>query len=264
MSPTQLLIERSLPKGTVDVWVLSVPPGRSDAGLDLLDSNERARWHSFRFHKDRRLYSCAHALLRSALSAYTTVDPRDWKFQTGPWGRPELAGPLENVDLRFSLSHTGGLAVCAIARGHSIGIDVELINDSFDLMAIAQLNFTGSECAQIASAPAHLKPEVFCSVWTLKEAYVKARGLGLSLPLKSFSVTVAPPSIRPTADDWPHWYASLSRHEGPYLLAVAMPSVWCSEPPTISYRRFSHRRLDDYNASRDGEAAREASDQNQT
>jgi 4'-phosphopantetheinyl transferase len=229
--------DTALPEGTVEVWLLTVPRWPVDVGLDLLDLHERARWGRFRFEEDRRLYGAAHALLRIALSHYSAVDPRDWRFAAGPYGRPELTGALATLGLRFNLSHTRGLAACAVTRNHTVGIDVELLRNSIDFLAIAQMHFTGYECAQIAAAPTALKPEIFFSIWTLKEAYIKARGFGLSLPLKSFSVNVARPGIRPAPDDCPFWYASLSRQEGGYLVAVATPSLDQDKIPIIVYRK---------------------------
>jgi 4'-phosphopantetheinyl transferase len=227
----------ALPEDTVEVWLLSVPPGPTDAGLDLLDSHERSRWSKFQFDRDRRLYGSAHALLRVALSHYAPVNPCDWRFEAGPFGRPELSSAFAALDLRFNLSHTRGLAACAIARNRAVGIDVELLDTPTDLRAIAQTYFTRSECAQIDTAPSALKSQVFLSIWTLKEAYIKARGVGLSLPLKSFSVTVVPPGIAPALDDYRVWYASLTQENGYYLVAVAIPWVH-REAPKVVYRKI--------------------------
>jgi 4'-phosphopantetheinyl transferase len=230
--------EATLPVGTVEVWLLPVPRWSVDAGLDLLDRHERARWDRFRFDEDRGLYSAAHALLRIALSHYAAVDPRDWRFKVEPYGRPELTGTHAALGLRFNLSHTRGLAACAVTRHHTVGIDVELLRNSIDFPTIVPVHFTECECAQIAAAPAALKSEVFLSVWTMKEAYIKARGFGFSIPLNSFSVNVAPPSIRPAPDDCPFWFASLSRQERYYLVAVAVPWICPDKPPNVVYRKF--------------------------
>ena len=95
----------------------------------------------------------------------------------GPYGRPELTGALAALGLRCNLSHTRGLAACAVTRSHTIGIDVELLRNSIDFLAIAQTHFTECECAQIAAAPTELTADVFFSIWTLKEAYLKAHNL---------------------------------------------------------------------------------------
>jgi 4'-phosphopantetheinyl transferase len=237
MVPKFSISGAALLAGNVDVWLLTVPGWPVDVGLDLLDPQERAHWARFRFDEDRRLYAAAHALLRITLSHYTVIDPRDWRFGAGPYGRPELTGALAALGLRFNLSHTRGLAACAVTRNHTIGIDVELLRNSIDFLAIAQTHFTDCECAQIAAAPAALKADVFFSVWTLKEAYLKARGFGLSLPLKSFSVNVVPPSIRPAPDDCAFWYASLAPQEGCYLVAVAAPLLDHDKMPNIVYRK---------------------------
>jgi 4'-phosphopantetheinyl transferase len=210
-----------LPRDAVHVWVQPVPPGPADAGLDLLDGSETARWHRFRRPETRRLFAAAHALLRTALSRYAAVDPRDWRFTEGPHGRPDLSGP--ETGLSFNLTHTDGLAACAIARGLSVGIDAERPDRRLDLDGMMRVAFAESERAQVQAAAPERKSEVFFGIWTLKEAYIKARGLGLALPLKSFSVTVEPPAITPSPDDGMEWHAELTRPTDEHALALAVP-----------------------------------------
>ena len=211
----------ALPPGTVHVWVRPVPPGPEDEGLDRLDPEETARWHRFRRPETRRLFAAAHALLRAALSRYAAVDPRDWRFAADAHGRPHLTGP--ETGLTFNLTHTDGLAACAVARGLAVGIDAERPDRRLDLDGMARVAFADPERAQVAAAPPERRNAVFFGVWTLKEAYIKARGLGLALPLKSFSVTVEPPSITPAADDPQAWDATLARPTPDHLLALAVP-----------------------------------------
>lgn len=212
----------ALAADAVHVWIQPVPPGPEDAGLDLLDESETARWRRFHRPETRRLFAAAHALLRTALSRYAAVDPRDWRFTAGEHGRPDLAGPVE-TGLSFNLTHTSGLAACAIARGVSVGIDAERAARSLDLDGMARVAFADSERAQMQAAPPERRGDVFFGIWTLKEAYIKARGLGLALPLKSFSVTVEPPGITPSPDDPQVWHAELTRPTAEHRLAVAVP-----------------------------------------
>ncbi|WP_431857488.1 4'-phosphopantetheinyl transferase family protein [Azospirillum sp.] len=211
----------ALPPGTVHVWVRPVPPGPEDEGLALLDQGETARWHRFHRAETRRLFAAAHALLRTALSQYAAVDPRDWRFAAEAHGRPYLTGP--ETGLTFNLTHADGLAACAIARGLTVGIDAERTDRRLDLDGMARVAFAESERAQVAAAPPERKNAVFFGVWTLKEAYIKARGLGLALPLKSFSVTVEAPAITPSPDDPQAWDATLTRPTAEHLLALAVP-----------------------------------------
>ncbi|WP_448191063.1 4'-phosphopantetheinyl transferase family protein [Azospirillum sp. sgz301742] len=223
-----LLID--LPRDAVHVWTLPVPPGPKDAGLDLLDQSETARWHRLRRPEGRRLFAAAHALLRTALSRYAAVDPRDWRFTAGEHGRPDLAGP--ETGLSFNLTHTDGLAACAIARGLPVGIDAERPDRRVNLEGMARIAFADAERAQLQAAAPEQEGEVFFGIWTLKEAYIKARGLGLALPLKSFSVTVEPPGITPSPDDAKVWHAELTRPTGEHLLALAVPR----RGMTVEYR----------------------------
>lgn len=212
-----------LPAGVLEVWTQPVDSGPDDAGLDLLDAGERARWGRFVFPEDRRLYAAAHALLRRVLSRHAPRDPRDWRFVAGPWGRPELAPGQGAGELRFSLTHCRGLVACAVARGGPVGVDAEALDRRLDVAAIADTVFTPAERAWLDAAPGGQRAEAFFALWTLKEAYVKARGLGLSLPLTAFSVRAEPPGITPAADDPDLWHAELQRATPRHFVAVAAP-----------------------------------------
>ncbi len=121
------------------------------------------------------------------LSRYADVAPRDWPFRIDEHGRPELAArPAGTPDLRFNVSHTNGLVACAVTVGREVGVDVEhtgrrLVHD------VAERFFSPREVADLRACPAADQPVVFFDYWTLKESYIKARGLGLALPLRQFS-----------------------------------------------------------------------------
>lgn len=216
-------VTAALPDGVIEVWTRPVGSGPDDAGLDLLDAGERTRWERFRFADDRRIYASAHALLRRALSAHAPRDPRDWRFVAGPWGRPELA-PGQGADgLRFNLTHCRGLVACAIARGRLVGIDAEALDRPLDHGELAAAVFTPAERRQLEAASGGRRAETFFALWTLKEAYVKARGLGLSLSLQAFAVQADPPAITPAADDPDLWFAALARPTPRHLMALAAP-----------------------------------------
>jgi 4'-phosphopantetheinyl transferase len=151
----------------------------------LLSDDERSKAARFRFESDRLLYLVAHALLRVTLSRYSDVPPEAWRFRSGKHGRPEISSPSSR--LRFSLSHTPGLAACAVIVDRDIGLDVEDRSRRVP-MEIAQRFFSTRETCDLLGAPVDTRSRKFLQYWTLKEAYVKARGLGLSLPLKQFSV----------------------------------------------------------------------------
>jgi 4'-phosphopantetheinyl transferase len=163
----------------------SVGPERSAALLAVLSDDERVRLRRFRFERDRRTYLVAHALVRNTLSRYADVPPEAWQFRAGSHGRPEISAPA--TQLRFSLSHTAGLAACAVILERDIGVDVE--NRSRPAAAeVAERFFSERERRDLRRASIDHRDGKFLEYWTLKEAYVKARGLGLSLPLEQFSV----------------------------------------------------------------------------
>lgn len=133
----------------------------------------------YHFARDRRLFVAAHALLRSALSACAqAIPPEAWTFTTTPHGRLELAPPHDG--LRFNLSHTEGLVACVVVRDVDCGVDVER-TDRRDVALLSASVLAPPERRTLAALPEPARPGRFLRYWTLKEAYVKARGLGLSL-----------------------------------------------------------------------------------
>lgn len=170
-----------LGEGDVEVWFAD-PAVIDAAAITLLDAEERARMARFVFERDQRLYLAAHALVRRALSRHADVDPAAWRFVAEEGGRPVLAGPAPVPPLRFNISHCRGLVACAIARDRDVGVDVERIadlpRDLIDRIA------SPAEAAALRALPAAAQAERFFTLWTLKEAYVKARGKGLALPVE--------------------------------------------------------------------------------
>jgi 4'-phosphopantetheinyl transferase len=153
----------------------------------ILSEEERRRHRAFHFDRDRHLYLVAHGLLRTSLSRYADVRPEAWKFFSEELGRPEIDSNSPRTDhLRFNLSHTKGLAACAIARNVAIGIDVESLDRQVDSEAIAPRYFSHYETQQLAKLSGAKRDARFLEYWTLKESYLKASGVGLSIALDSF------------------------------------------------------------------------------
>jgi 4'-phosphopantetheinyl transferase len=163
----------------------SAAPERYARLLPLLSADERARLERFRFERDRLLFLVAHALLRITLSRCSDVAPEAWQFGAGSHGRPEIAAPASRM--RFSLSHTQGLAACAVVLDRDIGVDVESLSRE-TAVDVAERFFSPREVRELRETPIDDRHGRFLEYWTMKEAYVKARGLGLSLPLDRFSV----------------------------------------------------------------------------
>jgi 4'-phosphopantetheinyl transferase len=167
----------------------------------MLSAEERERHQRFVFPDDRHIYLVAHALLRTTLSRYADVDPAAWAFTAGPYGRPEISGPPEVPPIRFSLSHTKDLAAVAVAMNHDVGMDVERVSRQTDCSGLARQFFAPLEANQLAALPADQRATAFFQYWTLKEAFVKATGLGLSMSLRSFWFELGDPPTVSFAED---------------------------------------------------------------
>lgn len=167
----------------------------------LLSSDELARVDALRFEHDRHDRLIARALVRTALSSETGVDPAAWRFTANEYGRPEIDHPAEHRGLRFNLSHAEGLIVLLVAQGREVGIDVEPVGRETRILEIANHFFAPSEAAALAKTPEACQRRRFFQFWTLKESYIKAKGMGLSIPLKHFAFEIedsTPETIRAT------------------------------------------------------------------
>lgn len=198
--------------------------------LALLDPEERRRHRRLRGEPARREFLVAHALARLALSRYAAVAPREWIFATGEHGRPEISGPEGAPPLRFNLSHTRGLVACAVTREAQIGVDVESGARRGRLLKVAERFFGESELRALRALAPEQQKRRFLEYWTLKEAYLKARGSGISLPLRGFQfeihegrreirVAFDPELVR---DEPERWQFSLQHPTDSHTLAVAI------------------------------------------
>ncbi len=153
----------------------------------LLAPEEGERQRRYLFEHSRRQHLLARVLLRSVLSRYAAVDPCAWRFGVNPHGRPFIAAPALAAPIAFNLAHTDGIIVCLVARSGEAGVDVECTLRRTAFAQLAQRFFSASEAAALRELPAAAQRERFFAYWTLKEAYIKARGLGLALPLDAFA-----------------------------------------------------------------------------
>jgi len=156
----------------------------------VLSQGERERLDRFKFDGSRREYLAAHALVRTALLHCGPLTPEAWSFRTNSYGKPYVDPPS---DLCFSLSRRAGLVACLVARGAEVGIDVESHEASSNIIEVAPSVLSARELAQLSLMTTDCKHNHALSLWTLKEAYAKARGMGLSLPLQEFSFVDCPP-----------------------------------------------------------------------
>ncbi len=205
-----------------------VEPELLGAWRGLLAPDERAQYERYRVDRARRLFLTGRALARTTLSRYVDVEPRDWRFETGPHGRPAISGPAGIPPLAFNLSHTDGLVACLVTLGDEAGVDVESTRRRVRERRLAEHSFAPSEAAAVAAAPEAGLAERFFSFWTLKEAYIKARGMGLALPLRRFAYDFPEPGRVRLAfdpelgDREADWQLALFRADAHHLVAAAI------------------------------------------
>jgi 4'-phosphopantetheinyl transferase len=158
---------------------------------DLLSSIERDRASRFRFETHRRRYVTAHAALRSILSIYVNSPAQELQFELGPYSKPKLAPIHAKKKFEFNLSHSHEVTLIALTQGREIGVDVELVREDFAFDEVAQRFFTAREVAALHALPLHLQREAFYKCWTSKEAFLKAKGTGLSGKLDEVEIALA-------------------------------------------------------------------------
>lgn len=208
-----------------------IPAARLAACRLWLNAEEIARADRFYFAPDREIFIVAHALTRSLLSCHGGLPPEAWRFVAGPHGRPALDPACGTSGLHFNLSHTTGLVACAVAR-HEVGVDVESIERRAGSNSIAERFFTPAEVALLNAHPPDQQREAFFQLWTMKEAVMKAMGLGFQLPLDEFAVTLAPLGVtfQPArADNNTGWSFGQQKVGAHHMLAVALRA----EPPAV-------------------------------
>jgi 4'-phosphopantetheinyl transferase len=157
-----------------------------------LAEDERVRAARFHFEKDRCRFVAARGALRAILGRYLRVPPARLRFRYGPHGKPALAAEFAGSGLEFNVSHSHSLALLAVARGRALGVDVERLRADAAGREIAERFFSAYEVSALCGLPAARQPRAFFDCWTRKEAYVKARGEGLSFPLADFDVSLRP------------------------------------------------------------------------
>jgi 4'-phosphopantetheinyl transferase len=196
-----LTVDWSSPQGTpalerneIHIWraALSVDQTLLGRLQSTLADDEKTRAARFIFERDRDRFIAARGILRDLLGSYLHCRPQDIKFAYGPRGKPVVANRNRPIAVRFNLSHSQGLAAIAIARHREVGIDIELLRPDFAGEEIAKRYFSVHEIDELNRLPEESRTEGFFLCWTRKEAYIKARGDGLHVPLDSFSVSLSP------------------------------------------------------------------------
>ena len=202
-----------LPGNGVHVWRiwLAIPAGRLEELRQTLSEEELGRAGRFRLPRDRDHFIASHGGMRAVLARYLMLRPEKLAFSYGSHQKPGLAGGQGFEDLRFNLSHAGELGLLAVAQGREVGVDIERIRTDLERDRIARRFFSPREAEDFVNLPEDLQTEAFFTCWTRKEAYLKARGEGLAMPLEQFDVTLAPGSIavllstRPDPEEAGRW-----------------------------------------------------------
>jgi len=237
---------RDLPFGVADLWIVDpdviTDPYTIAAYHTVMSKEEAVQQARYRFSEGRREYLVTRGLVRHALSAYAPVLPRDWSFVRNDHGRPSIAGPSGAPRLRFNLSNTRGLIVCLVARDREVGVDVEDTQRRGETVSVADRFFSPFESAALRRQPVAKQRDRFFDYWTLKEAYIKARGMGLAIPLDHFSYHLDEPggiriSFAPELDDDPaRWQFSLHSF-GRHRVATSIERKRDEPPITLRFVR---------------------------
>jgi 4'-phosphopantetheinyl transferase len=231
VDPIWQTVPRSFALHAHEVHVLRTGLDADPAALgrwrETLSAEELARAERFHAPIDRDRYTAGRGILRALLARYLGTPAGDLRFCQNAHGKPALTPGSGPADLRFNLSHSHGLALFAFTLGREVGVDVEYVRPSLAEKRLAERFFSPLEVDALRALPPSAQPEAFFHCWTRKEAYIKARGAGLSIKLASFTVSLAPDTFRhlpitghdgPEAGRW--WLRPLAPGEG-YVGAVA-------------------------------------------
>lgn len=209
MAAGESIIPKIPPLASAEIHVLRIsllaPPMEIANAMQILTEEERGRAATFRFLPDQRRFVLRRARLRQLLATYLATHPLELRLESGPQGKPFLAQPAGTDEIHFSCSHSGDLALIAVARGVELGVDLQQHQPMNEAEDLARRYFSASEIRELAQLPPALKIAGFYHCWTRKEAFIKAIGRGLSYPLNRFSVSLTPgqPAAILSAEDEP-------------------------------------------------------------
>jgi 4'-phosphopantetheinyl transferase len=205
---------------------LDAPEFSTSQASHTLSADERERAVRFRFQRDSRRFIAARASLRQLLAIYAQTQPSQVRFRYSPYGKPALSYP--ETDLRFNVSHSDDRALIAVTHGREVGVDIEKVRGDVGIDELANRFFSPIESEQLGALSTSEKLAAFFRIWTCKEAFLKAQGMGLSLRLDSFDVEVHPSrparivATRPDASEARRWSLTTLNLEAGYAGAVAV------------------------------------------
>jgi len=175
----------------IHVWAVRLDDSSGDFNRELISPDERERAARFKFERDRRCYRVAHIALHDILRRYLPSDPPCVSFDIGANGKPILPQPLASSGVEFNLSHSNEMALLAVTHGREVGVDIEYVKEDFQFQEIAERFFTAREVAAMRGLPANLQRQAFFKCWTSKEAFLKAKGTGLSGALDEVEIAMS-------------------------------------------------------------------------
>jgi len=181
-----------LPEDEVQLWRVDLETVRANESRwqKLLSADESARASRFHFPRDRQSFVASRAVLRIILAGYLSAEPNELSFSYSNKEKPSLGPAHAGSNVMFNVTHSGEIALLAFTRWREIGVDVEQVRRDFDVEGIARRFFSTHEQEQLAALPVEERVDSFFRCWTRKEAYIKATGDGLSLPLSQFDVSL--------------------------------------------------------------------------
>jgi len=222
-----------LTAGRIDLWIVmtdqAASPDLLDRYRELLSPDERQQEHRLRLERVKHEFLVTRALVRTVLSAYLEMPPAAIVFTRSSRGKPAVASPVNTGAVEFNLSHTRGLVVCAVTTGCEIGVDAEPLDRRSSCLELAARFFAPTEFAALRATRIEEQQRMFLRYWTLKEAFIKAEGLGLSAPLDQFWFALADdsPSEISFATAGPlrerPWQFAEIRLANAYQIALAVP-----------------------------------------
>jgi 4'-phosphopantetheinyl transferase len=222
----------------------------------LLSEAERAQEFRFHFADDQKRHLITRALVRTVLSRYVAIAPTEWTFSTNRFGRPQISNQeIQARQLSFNISHTRGLIALAVTHGLQLGVDVENVSARKISLDIADHYFAPTEVAELARVPSDRQQDRFFEYWTFKESYIKARGMGLSIPLDQFSFHYPhegavriqiQPALGDESDRWSFWQfrptpenllaLCVERRDGPAPNVTIRKATWADGDEIVELR----------------------------
>lgn len=231
------------PFDTIHVWraSLSQPPSVLERMAKTMSEDELVRAQRYRFAKDKDAFIAGRGILRDVLARYLKIVPHQIHLEYGPWGKPEVTTLVGGARLDFNLSHSGDLVLIAVALNRKIGIDIEWMPRKPVTERIAERFFSPSEALFLRTLSGEARQDAFFRLWTAKEAFVKAQGIGLARSFSEFTVSLISEKeiditdIEGKAEDISRWSLKVLPVNSEYIAALAAEdfrgTVYCWEWP---------------------------------